>query len=281
MAAIAVAYLVGAYFTAGGLFENLDLEDEVTVIAHRGDSKEAPENTLVAIESASENGADYAEIDVQETADGVVVVFHDSDLTRIAGLDKKIWDISYDEIRQLDAGSWFSPEFADARIPTLAEAIASADQRIPLIIEIKLNGHEQDLVKRVVRAIEETGIESRCIVASLSRKALEEVEELNPRLKRGYLVYQTLGDIRRVEADYLMVESSLATPLVIKATHDAGKKLYVWTVNKRTKMSLLIDRGVDGIMTDSPATLVEVLEQRAGLTELERLVLRFAELVSR
>ena len=279
--AFGVAYLAGAYATAGGLFENLGLADSVAIIAHRGDSKKAPENTLAAIEQAVESGADYVEIDVQETRDGVVTVFHDTDFKRIAGFDAKIWEVTYEEIRELDVGSWFSSEFAGERIPTLADAISAADPWIPLIIEIKLTEHEQHLVKNVVQIIEDTGIESRCIVASLNRAALEEVESLNPRLKRGYLVYRTLGDMRDIDADYLMLEAGLATPLALKAAHDAGKQVYVWTVNSTTKMSFLIDRGVDGIMTDDPRKLVDVLEQRSELTDIERLVLRFAELVSR
>jgi len=279
--ALAAVFLVGAGVTAYGLLEGGDLEDAVTITAHRGSSMAAPENTLAAIERAIEDGADYAEIDVQETMDGVVVVIHDTDLKRITGLGKKIWDVTYDEIRELDFGSWFSPEFAGERIPTLVEAIELADLRIALNIEIKLNGHEQNLVERVVRIIEETGFESQCIVTSLSRRALDEVARLNPRLERGYIVYQTMGSIERIDTGYLMLKENLATPLAVMAAHDAGKEIHVWTVNDAMRMSFMIDRGVDGILTDYPETLVEVLEQRAELSDLERLVLRFGELVSR
>jgi len=144
---VAALSLLGASVTSYGLLESGDLEDRVTIVAHRGSSKAAPENTLAAIERAIEDGAHYAEIDVQETADGVVVVLHDTDLKRLTGLDKKIWEATYDEIRELDVGSWFSPEFAGERIPTLLETFEFADRRIPLIIELKLNGHEQNLVE--------------------------------------------------------------------------------------------------------------------------------------
>jgi glycerophosphoryl diester phosphodiesterase len=278
---VAAIFLVGAGVTAYGLFEGRDLVDAVTITAHRGSSKAAPENTLAAIERAIEDGADYAEIDVQETADGVVVVIHDTDLKRITGLGEKIWDVTYDEIRELDFGSWFSPEFAGERIPTLVEAIELADQRIGLNIEIKLNGHERNLVESVVRIVEESDFESQCIVTSLSRRALDEVERLNPRLKRGYIAYQTMGSIERIDTDYLVLNAKLATPLAVMAAHDAGKEILVWTVNDAVRMSFMIDRGVDGILTDYPEVLVEVLEQRAELSDVERLALRFAELVSR
>ena len=135
-------------------------------------------------------------------------------------------------------------------------------------------------MESVVRIIEETGFESQCIVTSLSRRALDEVERLNPRLERGYIVFQTMGSIERINTGYVMLKADLATPLALMAAHDAGMEIHVWTVNDATRMSFMIDRGVDGILTDYPKTLVEVLEQRAELNDLERLVLRFAELVS-
>jgi glycerophosphoryl diester phosphodiesterase len=278
---VAVSTFLGTGFTAYELLEGTDLRDSVTITAHRGSSMAAPENTLAAIERAIEDGADYAEIDVQETADGVVVVIHDTDLKRITGVGKKLWDVTYDEIRELDFGSWFSPEFAGERIPTLVEAIELANRRIGLNIEIKLNGHEQNLTESVVRIIEETGFESQCIVTSLSRRALDEVAQLNPELERGYIAYQTMGRIERIDADALMLKDSLATSLAVLAAHDADMELHAWTVNDTTRMSFMIDRGVDGILTDYPELLVEVLEQRAEMNDLELLLLRFAELVSR
>ena len=131
-----------------------------------------------------------------------------------------------------------------------------------------------------MRIIEETGFESQCIVTSLSRSALDEVERLNPRLERGYIVYQTMGRIEDIDTGQVMLKASRATPLAVVAVHGAGKEVHVWTVNDATRMSFVIDRGVDGIMTDYPEVLVDVLRQRGELTDLERLLLRFAELVS-
>lgn len=280
-ATLACLVLVGAGATAFGLLEQGDLRDSVSVAAHRGSSRAAPENTLAAIERAVEDGADFAEIDVQETADGEIVVIHDTDLRRIAGLEGKIWEVTYEEIRHLDAGSWFSPDFAGERIPTLDEAIALADGRIGLNIEIKLTGHERGLVQGVARLIEESGFETQCIVTSMNRPVLAEVRRLNPRLKIGYIVYEMMGDIARVDADAVMLKASKITPLGVLALHDAGMEVHAWTVNDPLRMSYLIDRGVDGILTDYPGTLREVLRQRAALTDIQRLVLRFGELAAR
>src|SRR5262249_22055869 len=93
----------------------------VRVTAHRGHARAAPENTLSAIRKAIESGADYVEMDVQQTADGVVVLLHDRDLKRVAGVSRRLDELSYDEVRKLDVGSWFDPAFAGERVPTLEQ----------------------------------------------------------------------------------------------------------------------------------------------------------------
>src|SRR5262249_39012972 len=109
----------------------------VRVTAHRGHARAAPENTLSAIRKAIESGADYAEVGVQQTADGVVVLLHDRDLKRVAGVSRRLDEMSYDEVRKLDVGSWFDPAFAGERVPTLVEVIHLTRGRIRLNIELK------------------------------------------------------------------------------------------------------------------------------------------------
>jgi glycerophosphoryl diester phosphodiesterase len=143
---VAVAIVAIAAVLSLAAINRLELDRPVEVTAHRGSSLRAPENTLSAIEAAIDDGADYSEIDVQETADGEVVVLHDEDLMRIAGVDRKIWEVSYAELRDLDAGSWFAPEFAGERVPTLQEAIDVARGRI------KLNQRARSVSHRARRA---------------------------------------------------------------------------------------------------------------------------------
>ena len=276
-----LVFLVLAAGAAYAALEQSDLEDDIVITAHRGSSLSAPENTISAILVAAEDGADYAEIDVQETADGRVVVIHDTDLKRIAGLDKKIWQATYEELLQYDIGSWFGPEFAGERIPTLAQAIDAAKGRIDLNIEIKVGPEDRHLIDNVVRTIREKEFGSQCIVTSLSFNALQEVARLDPTLLRGYIVYQALGGLDRIDADQLMVGVKLANTLALSQAHGAGKQVHVWTINDARQMSIMIDRGVDGILTDDPRRLVAVLEERAELNDLERLLLRFQEFVAR
>jgi glycerophosphoryl diester phosphodiesterase len=107
------------------------------VIGHRGAAALAPENTLSSVERAIEDGADWVEIDVQETADGEVVVLHDSDFMKLAGTPLKIWEGSFAEVRSLDIGSWFGPEFRGEGVATLEEALLRAKGRAKVIIELK------------------------------------------------------------------------------------------------------------------------------------------------
>ena len=116
---ILISVVILGIFLATGI----NKVDRVEVTAHRGSSSSAPENTLSAIRQAIADQADYAEIDVQETLDGVIVVLHDSDLMRVTGKKLNIWETTFAKARKLDAGSWFSPEFAGEKIPTLEEAI--------------------------------------------------------------------------------------------------------------------------------------------------------------
>jgi len=164
--------MISSYF----IIDDIDFDHRVAVTAHRGSSKLAPENTLSAVRRAIEDGADFAEIDVQETADGVVVLFHDTDLMRIAGLKKNIWQVTYPEIKSLDVGSWFSKDYIGERIPTLVETIELARDKIKLNIELKFNGHEKQLVTNVVKIIEDHQFKSRCVISSLNFAGLQQVK---------------------------------------------------------------------------------------------------------
>ena len=127
-----LAVVAGAAFIQG-----FNINRTVEITGHRGSKVRAPENTLSALRQAIAEGADYAEIDVQTTADGVVVLLHDADLMRVASVERRLRDIKFDELSDIDVGSWFMPEFSNERIPTLQEAIDLARGRIKLNIELK------------------------------------------------------------------------------------------------------------------------------------------------
>jgi glycerophosphoryl diester phosphodiesterase len=276
-AVVALSVMVGvATYAAVDTLNDLGIGRETAVTAHRGSSATAPENSLSAIRQAISDGADFAEIDVQETADGVLVLLHDSDLMRVVGLPRPIWEVTYDEIRDLDAGSWFSPDFADERIATLEQALDVARGRIGLNIELKFNGHDRQLAEGVARAVRTAGMAKRCVITSLSREGLASVRRIDPGLKIGQIVTVAIGDPRRLDVDLLSMEATRATPAAVRANRQAGLETHVWTVNERAQMQRMLERGVSNIITDRPAMLRELLDERSDHSDGELLLLALA-----
>lgn len=232
------------------------------ITSHRGASAVAPENTIPALQKAIELLSDYAEIDVQETKDGVVILLHDSSLKRTAKISKNIWEVPYMELIKYDAGSWFSKEFENTRIPTLAEVLQLCKGRINLNIEIKVNGHEKELIEKVVRMIEQYDFEQQCVISSTSYRALAKVKELNQNLKTGYILSLAYGDFYTSEfADFFSVKSSFINEDMVRLSHRLGKEIHAWTVNSRTELERMKQLGVDNIITDKPLLAREVLYQ--------------------
>ncbi len=266
-----VAAALGAVLIAG-----VPTDADVEIIAHRGAAGAAPENTLAAFERAIGDGADWVELDVQETADGRVVVLHDADLMKIAGVDLAIWDATYDELQDIDIGSWFAPAFADQRVPLLSEVLELCKGRVGVFIELKYYGHDQQLEERVVDIVEAAGMASDIVVMSLKYGGIQKVQAFRPGWRVGLLTATAVGDLTRLDADFLAVNAGLATGTFVRATHRRGKDAYVWTINDRMEMVRFIGRGIDGIITDEPGALREVRAAVAGLSPLQRLLLEVA-----
>ena len=272
VAVVALAAVAGGALILG----QVPVEDDVDVIAHRGASSRAPENTLAAVEAAIEDGADWVEVDVQETADGVVVIHHDADFMRAARDGRKIWDLTFDEVTAIDIGSWMGAEYADERVFTLDELLERCRGRIPVNIELKVYGRGQRLEERVIEAVERAGMEDDVVLMSLHRPTVERLNALRPDWTVGQLAAMTVGDVTKVEADFLAVNASMATASFIRRAHRRGVDVMVWTVDHPVQMSDLITRGVDGLITNRPALAREVLRQRAEMSPVERLLVSFA-----
>jgi len=266
LAPLAVWFGLPRYVEAGPL---------VKVTAHRGHSRAAPENTLSAIRKAIESGADYAEIDAQMTADGMIVLLHDRDLKRVAGDSRRLGDLTFDEVRKLEVGSWFAPAFAGERIPTLAEAIELARGRIKLNIELKFFGpdHDTRLAPAVADLLRDKDFDSDCIITSFDYDALAEVKEHNPRQRTGLIVAQVLGDVNRLGIDALSVRLESLSDEMLRDAHRQGREVLVWTVNDPREMTRLMMRGVDNIITSDPDLLIRVRDEWNNMTGTERLLL--------
>jgi len=269
--AVGVATLIG--FT---LLDEIRITDDAQIIAHRGAAGAAPENTMASVRRAIADGADWIEIDVQETADGEVVVIHDSDFMKLAGVNLRVWEATMEQLAEIDIGSWFASEFAGERLPTLAEVLAEVKGRSRLIVELKYYGHDQQLEQRVIDLIEAEGMQDDTMVMSLEYAGIQKVRALRPDWKVGLLSARAVGDLTRLDADFLAVNMAMTSPALVRATHAAGKALYVWTVNDALSMSQMMSLGVDGIITDEPQLGREVLMARADLSSVQRLLLHMA-----
>jgi glycerophosphoryl diester phosphodiesterase len=213
------------------------------------------------------------ELDVQETADGAVVVLHDRDLLRVAGDPRPIAAITLAEARKLDMGKLKGAEFAGERIATLDEVIALARGRIRLQIELKYYGKDHGLAAKVAELIRREDFEDQCEVSSLDYEGLKKAKAHNPRLKVVALVTYAVGDPGRLEVDGLSVNARVHSDRLISAARAGGKRLYVWTVDQPRDMLRYIERGVGGLVTNMPGELVRIRSERAGMTDLERRLL--------
>jgi glycerophosphoryl diester phosphodiesterase len=253
-----------------------NLEDRVEVTAHRGGAGVAPENTLAAIRKAIDAGADWVEVDVQESKDGVVVVVHDSDLKKLANNPVKIWEATADELRTIDIGSSFSANFQGEKIPTLDEVLQVCKGKINVNIELKYYGHNQQLEQRVIDMVEKHDMSSQIVVMSLKSKGIGVVKALRPKWQCGLLTAVAVGRLENAKVDFLAVKSTLATRKFIVRAHAENRKVYAWTLNDEFAMSTMMSRGVDNIVTDYPAMARRVLALRDRMSPPERLLIELA-----
>jgi glycerophosphoryl diester phosphodiesterase len=274
-----VALGVLALVVAGAgliLLAGLRGNDDVVVIAHRGAAAYAPENTLAAVDRAIAQGTDFVEIDVQETADGELVVVHDSDFMKVAGVGVRVWDATWPELEQIDVGRWFGPEFAGERVPRLADVLERARGKAKVTIELKYYGHDEDLERRAVDLVDALGVADGVIFMSLEHEAVRKVKALRPGWTAGLLTAKAVGDLTELDADFLAVHTGILSRSFVRRAHAEGKQVYAWTVNDPVRMFQVMNLGVDGIITDRPDLARSVLERRAALSSFERLLVGFA-----
>ena len=235
------------------------------IMAHRGYSAQAPENTIPAFQKCIDNRFSAAELDVQMLADGTIVVLHDDNLKRTTGIDKNVWEVTYDEIKDLDNGSFFDKSFAGTTIPTLDEVMKLANRgndKLYLNIEIKRNGHDDGIVEEVVEIIKEYDYMDYCDVTSQDYETLEEVRKVDPAILTAYTSAIGIGDIDTLDAaDIISIQETFATYENIDRIHRAGKHVFVWTVNEEATMKKLISLNVDAILTNDPALCRSVIDQ--------------------
>jgi glycerophosphoryl diester phosphodiesterase len=248
------------------------------VIAHRAGALHAPENTLAALEIAIRQGADYAEIDVQRSRDGVVVVIHDADLMKLAQDPRRISETDYADLSRVDIGRKFNSDFSGERLARLSDFLQKASGRIKLMIELKYYGTDSELAKETVRIVREAGMAGEVSLMSLNISSVRQMQRLAPEIPVGYLSAVGLGRLTRLDVDFLAVSMRQAKTALLRRAGRKNMPVYVWTVNDVDKMLAMLELGVDGMITDEPGLTTEVIANVAKLLPAERFMLRFRHL---
>jgi len=235
-------------------------------IAHRGASGHAPENTMAAFERCIELGATAIETDVQMTSDGSLVLIHDESLARTAGSPKLVKDVTLEELRRLDAGSWFDPAFRGERVPTLRELLELV-KPYSLLLNLELkNGvvPYPGLEEAVVEEIRRFGMSDRVILSSFNHYSLVKCKRLAPEVRTGILymegLYEPWDYASRIGAEALHAYHYAVLPEWVAQAAERGIAYHPFTVNEPAEMRRLLAAGVSGIITDYPDRLAELLK---------------------
>jgi glycerophosphoryl diester phosphodiesterase len=248
-------------------------DPRVEIIAHRGASHDAPENTVAALKLAWQQNADAAEFDVYLTRDGEIIALHDKDTERTAGVKKLVAECTLPELRKLDVGKWKDPKFAGERVPTLAEMLATVPAGKKVFVEVKCG---PEIVPALVRGLTASKLKpEQTPVISFNADVIAAVKKAQPDLPAYWIVglkpnkkkkdppptaEELIAKAKQIKADGLDLQ---AAPVLDKAYADkvkaAGLRLYVWTVNDVEEARRMVEIGAEGITTDRPGWLREQL----------------------
>ena len=247
-------------------------KNKVLVIAHRGASGIAPENTLAAVKAAIEMGVDMVELDVHQTRDDIAVVIHDKTVNRTSNGKGKVKDFTFDELQVLDSGSWFHPKFKNEKIPSLESVLQEVKGKVKLLIEVKETKYS-GIEKNIVQLLNKYDAKNWCIIQAFETGVLNNIQKLDPSIEIHKLV---VGDIPGLP---LHIDNCLRTGNIykynntasinpnfkfvnkktIQKIHGQGQKINTWTVNEQGDMEKMIKMGVDGIITNYPDQLIKML----------------------
>jgi len=239
---------------------------QIAVIAHRGEHRAHPENTLPAFQAAIDAGADFFELDVRTTADGRLVLMHDATVDRTTDGHGPVRSLTFDQIRALDAGAKFSPQFAGTRVPSFDEALALAHGKIGVYVDSK-DIAPADLVAALAKADMLNHVMSHVVIYG-GAGFLKKVQALSPSLKvmpeagSAATLEKLLADVK---PQVVAFDAGDFKDDAIAVAKSAGVDVYVdrlWSADKPADWQDAVDRGATGIQTDRPAELVAYLRSR-------------------
>lgn len=224
------------------------------VSAHRGAAAGMPENNLESLKKiVRDNVASSAELDIQQLADGTLVMMHDSNFKRIAGVDRYVWDVTYEEALEFDMGVYAGEEWEGTRISTLEEVLDYI-RTVPwfkLILEVKSTGRSQGIEQQVLDMVKERGMMDQCIFASMNYDILKNIKKIDEKATTQLITFIAYGKLYKLEdVDIYSVEASFITRKLVNTLKSLNKPLYVWTVNRNKELRYLQSLKVDCVVTD-------------------------------
>jgi glycerophosphoryl diester phosphodiesterase len=242
----------------------------VMVIAHRGFSGRAPENTMAAFQKAIDIGSDAIEFDVRLSRDSHLVIFHDDTLERTTDGKGKVADFTLKELKRLDAGGWFHSSFAGERIPALKEVLELTRGRLYLNIELKKGDQGKhsmpDLADRALREVVAAGMEQQILFSSFDLSAVQRIRERDPRIQTAFVTrdpWNSPLDVTRGNFfSCLNPRKSVLNENNLTTAREQGVRVNVWTLDTDEEMEKFISMGVDGIITNHPDRLIELLKKK-------------------
>lgn len=231
-------------------------------VAHRGASGYAPENTISAFDKAVEMKADYIEIDVQRSKDGELVVIHDTSVDRTTDGTGKVGALTFEQLRNLDAGSWKGEQFTGEKIPTFDEILERYHGKIGILIELKAPELYPGIEESIAQELKERNLDKpqneKIIIQSFNFESMKKMNDLLPIVPIGVLTSSKLDTTPlalqefSTYADYFNPSYGIVTTDLVNHVHSLGMKISSWTVRSPESAEFLFDMGVDAIITDYP-----------------------------
>ena len=236
--------------SGGSAYElvTLKVNDQIKLIAHRGDVSKGVENSLEALEAAAKGKAAYAEMDILLTKDHQFVVMHDYNLKRLAGVDKDVKDMTLAEVQGLK----IQQDGHTSHIPSFEEYVKRAKElKMKLLVELKPHGAEpENYVDLFVQKMRDLGIEKDYPAMSLDLSVMEKVEKKAPEIKTGYVIPIQFGRFENDSVDFFAIEDFSYQEELVTQAHEMKKELYVWTINDKQKLTKYLQQPIDGLITD-------------------------------
>lgn len=273
--ALTVVFLMGQSGISAFELATLKVNDQIKLIAHRGDVSKGVENSLEALEAAAKGKASYAEMDILLTKDHQFVVMHDYNLKRLAGVDKDVKDMTLAEVQGLK----IQQDGHTSHIPSFEEYVKRAKElNMKLLVELKPHGGEPtNYVDLFVQKMKELGVDKDYPAMSLDLSVMEKVEKKAPEIKTGYVIPIQFGRFQNDSVDFFAIEDFSYQEELVTQAHEMKKELYVWTINDKQKLTKYLQQPIDGLITDE---LTEAQRLKKDLKQNKSYFDRFLNLVA-